>query len=302
MKTNSTTDKSGHSDIPIHFIPEKIKKFEGKIILVKYGGNAMTDESIKQRVIQDIVLLKKNGAVPVIVHGGGIVIKNLLDDVGIQSEFIGGHRVTDVRAMSYVEMALSGSVNSDVVKILNYNGVKAVGISGKDANTVTARRRVHRITIDGKPVEADLGQVGDVDQINTDLIETLIVAGYTPVVSPVASGSDLLDYNINADMFAGHMAGALKAEAYIALTNVDGILSDVNNPDSLIHTIKSDEMKAKIGTEIQGGMIPKIESCLIALENGVKEAHIINGTTPHTILKQLFSESPPGTIIEKPDI
>lgn len=299
MNTGSSNNDSGSDGTPVSYSPEKVNSFKGKIVLIKYGGNAMTDDDIKLGIIEDIVRLKEENIIPVLVHGGGIVIKKLLDDVGIKSEFIGGHRKTDEQAMSYVEMALSGNVNSEIVKMLNNLGVKSVGISGKDAQTVTARKRIHRIIVDGEEQEADLGHVGDVQRIDTGLIETLVENGYVPVISPVAMGDDLKDYNINADMFAGHMAGALHAKAYIAMTNVDGILTDVGDPGSLIRSIQSDDLKSKIGSEIQGGMIPKIESCIIALENGVEEAHIINGTVKHTLLKQLLTDDPPGTVITR---
>ena len=297
MNTSPSNDDSGSDGTPISCTPEKVNSFKGKIVLIKYGGNAMTDDDIKLGIIEDIVRLKQANIIPVLVHGGGIVIKKLLDDVGIKSEFIGGHRKTDEQAMSYVEMALSGNVNSEIVKMLNSRGVKSVGISGKDAQTVTARKRIHRVIVDGKEEEVDLGHVGDVQRIDTGLIETLVENGYVPVISPVAMGEDLKDYNINADMFAGHMAGALHAKAYVAMTNVDGILTDVGDPGSLIRSIQSDELKSKIGSEIQGGMIPKIESCVIALENGVQQAHIINGTKKHTLLQQLLTDNPPGTVI-----
>jgi len=299
MNTGSSNNDSGSDGTPVSCSPEKVNSFKGKIVLIKYGGNAMTDDDIKLGIIEDIVRLKEENIIPVLVHGGGIVIKKLLDDVGIKSEFIGGHRKTDEQAMSYVEMALSGNVNSEIVKMLNNLGVKSVGISGKDAQTVTARKRIHRVIVDGEEQEADLGHVGDVQRIDTGLIETLVENGYVPVISPVAMGDDLKDYNINADMFAGHMAGALHAKAYIAMTNVDGILTDVGDPGSLIRSIQSDDLKSKIGSEIQGGMIPKIESCIIALENGVEEAHIINGTVKHTLLKQLLTDDPPGTVITR---
>lgn len=297
MNTGSSNDEPVIADAGVSPSPEKINSFKGSVVLIKYGGNAMTDETIKLGVIEDVVKLKQLGIIPVLVHGGGIVIKKLLDDVGIKSEFIGGHRKTDEHAMSYVEMALSGNVNSEIVKLLNSRGARSVGISGKDAQTVTARKRIHRVIVDGEEQEADLGQVGDVDRIDTGLIETLVKNGYIPVISPVAVGDDLKDYNINADIFAGHMAGALNAKAYIAMTNVDGILTDVGDPGSLIRSIQSDELKSKIGSEIQGGMIPKIESCVIALENGVQQAHIINGTKKHTLLQQLLTDNPPGTVI-----
>lgn len=258
----------------------------------------MVDDDVKRGVIADIVCLKELDIIPVIVHGGGRAIKKLLDKVGLQSEFIGGHRKTDAVTMHYVEMALTGSVNSELVKLVNREGLKAVGLSGKDGGMVTARKRLHRLSIDGKIEEADLGFVGDVEEVDTDLIHQLIEADYVPVISPVAMGKDLNDYNINADMFAGHLAGALGASNYIALTDVDGLMRDKDDPSTLVHDITLEQAEAEIGKMVQGGMIPKIESCLIALRNGVQSAHIINGMAKHSILKELLTEERPGTLIK----
>lgn len=274
-----------------------VKALQDQIILIKYGGNAMIDENVKKGVVEDIITLKKLGAVPVIVHGGGRAIKELMDKVGLQSEFIGGHRKTDAEAMRYVEMALSGSVNSDLVKLINGTDFKAVGLSGKDGAMVVAKKRMHRFTVDGKTEEVDLGFVGDVQSINTDLIHTLVDTDYIPVISPVAMGKDLNNYNINADMFAGHMAGALKATHYLALTDVDGLLADIDDSSSLVRKMNLEKAEAEIGSLIQGGMIPKIESCIVALKEGVESAHIINGTTAHSILKELLTEDRTGTLI-----
>lgn len=259
----------------------------------------MVDDDIKQGVVEDIVALKQLGAVPVIVHGGGRAIKKLLDQVGVQSEFVGGHRKTDAEAMRYVEMALSGSVNSELVKLINGTDYKAVGLSGKDGAMVIAKKRLHELTVDGQTQEVDLGFVGDVQSINTDIIHTLLDAGYVPVISPVAMGNDLNDYNINADMFAGHLAGALQASHYLALTDVDGLLADIDDPSSLVREMTLQKAETEIGNLIQGGMIPKIESCIIALKEGVTSSHIINGTTKHSILKELLTEERSGTLIRQ---
>lgn len=259
----------------------------------------MTDDEIKREVVADIVRLKELGIIPVIVHGGGRAIKRLLDEVGLQSEFVGGHRKTDATAMRYVEMALTGSVNSELVRLLNGEGLKAVGLSGKDGAMVTARKRLHRLSENGQQNNVDLGFVGDVEETDTGLIRRLIDADYVPVISPVAMGKDLNDYNINADMFAGHMAGALKASSYIALTDVDGLMRDKDDPSTLVHDITLKQAEAEIGKMIQAGMIPKVESCLIALREGVASAHIVNGTTRHSILKELLAEDRPGTMIRK---
>ncbi len=259
----------------------------------------MTDDEVKQSVVTDIIHLKELGIMPVIVHGGGRAIKELLDEAGLQSEFVGGHRKTDAVTMRYVEMALTGRVNSELVRLINGGGLMAVGLSGKDGGMVTARKRLHRFLADGKEQETDLGFVGDVEEIDTGLIRHLIRADYVPVISPVATGRDLNDYNINADMFAGHMAGALGASSYIALTDVDGLMRDKDDPSTLVHEISLEQAEAEIGGMIQGGMIPKIESCIIALRKGVQSAHIVNGMAKHSILKALLAEERPGTMIKR---
>ena len=259
----------------------------------------MVDEDVKQGVVEDITCLQKLGAIPIIVHGGGRAIKALMEQVGLESEFIGGHRKTDAEAMRYVEMALSGSVNSDLVKLINGTPFKAVGLSGKDGAMVIAEKRMHRLTVDGHTQEVDLGFVGDVKAINTDLIYTLVDAGYIPVISPVAMGEDLENYNINADMFAGHLAGALQASHYLVLTDVDGLLSDIDDRTSLVREMNLEKAETEIGNGIKGGMIPKIESCIIALKEGVESTHVFNGTAKHSILKELLTEERIGTLIRK---
>lgn len=257
----------------------------------------MIDEQVKHDIISDIVALKNLGAIPVIVHGGGPIIRNLLDDVGIESEFVGGHRKTDAQTMNYVEMALSGSVNSELVGLINKSGFKAVGLSGKDGNLVTAKKRMHRLTIDGEEQEVDLGHVGDVAEIDTSLIQLLIEHDYIPVISPVAGGEELGAYNVNADMFAGHLAGALGAASYVALTNVDGLQLDPEDPSTLIKKVTAREAQSEIGNSIEGGMIPKVESGIIALEEGAGSARILNGTKAHTILRALLTDGSTGTLI-----
>lgn len=276
-----------------------IEELQDEVVLIKYGGNAMKDDEVKNNIISDILKLSDNGVIPVIVHGGGPAIKKLLDDVQMQSQFVEGHRKTDSRTMGYVEMALSGSVNSEIVGMINAAGQKAVGISGKDGGMVSARKRIHKVIVDGEEQEVDLGHVGDVKNINTALVTSLIKSGFIPVISPVASGEDNRDYNINADMFAGHMAGALNAACYIALTNVDGLLIDKEDPESLIKEITLKKAEAEIGKTIVGGMIPKVESCIIALKGGVGSARIINGMKKHSMLKELFTKERSGTLIKK---
>lgn len=277
---------------------ELVRLLSGKRVLIKYGGNAMISEEKRQNVLLQIARLKELNIQPVVVHGGGPVIQQMLDQAGIETVFEDGHRVTTRDAMGIVELALSGKVNGDLVKGLNRLNTNAVGLSGKDGKMVQAIKRGHIKSNGEKKVEVDLGFVGDVDRIDTKIIDTLLNAGYLPVISPVASGTDGEDYNINADMFAGHLAGALKADAFVAITNVDGLMTDPAKAETRILSTTTDEVKAMFGTIIKGGMIPKIEACLIGLEKGVKEAHIVNGSDENSLLKQLLTKNRPGTTIK----
>jgi acetylglutamate kinase len=275
-----------------------LNPLKGKVVVIKYGGNAMIDSDMRKSVFEQVHSLSEFGIYPVIVHGGGPVIKELLSIAKIDSEFIGGHRKTDRNAMKYVEMALSGQVNGDIVKGLNQTGLKAVGLSGKDASMVKAVKRFHKSVEDGRELKTDLGFVGDVESVDTGLIHTLIKNDYTPVIAPIGIGKDGEDYNINADMFAGHIAGSLKAAAFVAMTDVDGLMEDPTDTGSLIRKTDSVKIKSKLGGSIAGGMIPKVEACLIALEKGADAAHIINGMKTNTLLNQLLSDRKGGTIIE----
>jgi acetylglutamate kinase len=292
-----TTRHSSLEDIGAD--PHRVERLRGATVLIKYGGNAMVDEELKQSVIADICALKSIGAVPVVVHGGGPVITRLLGEVGVETPFIGGHRKTDREAMGYVEMALSGKVNSEIVKLIGCHGYRSVGISGKDGGLVTAKKRIHRVKDAGRVRRSDLGQVGDVAAVDTHLLVTLLDAGYIPVIAPIGVGVDLEDYNINADMFAGHVAAALEASAMIVLTDVDGVFLDIDDPESLIPEFTPHAAREEIGRIIRGGMIPKIESCLIALEGGVGEARIVNGTAEHSLLTALLTAERTGTTIRE---
>ena len=274
-----------------------ISTLKRKIVVIKYGGNAMTDKNSQSQVLRQVAALKKAGVFPVVVHGGGPFIKAQFEISGIESEFVDGHRITLKNSMEVVEQTLSGKVNGMLVNELNRLGANAVGISGKDGGMVLALKRTHQVKRDKGTEEIDLGFVGDVDFINTDLPELLIDKGYLPVISPVSSGADGEDYNINADMFAGHMAGALSAAAFIAITNVDGLMEDPEKPETKIESITAGDAKSLFGSVIQGGMIPKVEACMIALEKGVPAAHIISGSTDDSIVNQLLSEQKVGTII-----
>lgn len=268
-----------------------------KTILIKYGGNAMTDQSVRSALLDEISGLKNSGFLPVIVHGGGPVIKQTLEAAGIESEFVAGHRKTDAVSMKYVEMALRGAVNGELVSILNRQHAGAVGISGKDGNLVIAEKRYHTETIDGKTQKLDLGQVGNVKSVDPRVINTLLNNDFLPVISPVSLGEDGLDYNINADMFAGHIAGALQVHTYFVLTDVDGLMEDINHPESLIKKVSIEDLKTRYSDIIQGGMIPKIESCEIALDDGAQRAVIINGTRQGPLTEALTQQEFKGTQI-----
>jgi len=266
-------------------------------ILFKYGGNAMTNQNLKSKILENICSLKHKGYQVVIIHGGGPFIKQTLKKANIESEFIDGLRKTTPEAMEYVEMALKGKVNGSLVSIINEMGYKAVGLSGKDGQIVTAKKRMHERMNNGKVELVDLGQVGDVANVDPTLINILLKNDYIPVITCIASDRKGIDYNINGDLFAGHIAGAISAEQYIILTDVDGLMLDKNNPKSLIHNLKVDEINyLKDNNTIQGGMIPKMDSCAIALEKGAKLARIINGTVPEQIVS-LFENKEVGTVI-----
>lgn len=267
-----------------------------KTIVLKYGGNAMTDERIKKRLLEIIASLIKQSHKIIIVHGGGPFIKQALEKAKITSEFIDGQRKTSVEALIEVEKTLKGSVNGDLVKILNKNNCKAVGLSGKDGKTVIAKKRFH-LTKDNQNI--DLGQVGDVKIVDTKLIDLLIENDFTPVITCIASDTEGNDYNINGDNFAGYIAGALKADEFLVLTDVDGLLMNVDDPDSLIGKIHTHELN-KLYEEgiIKGGMIPKLEACKMALLNGASSCRIINGTKPDQLL-EMFDGKNIGTQIIK---
>lgn len=266
-------------------------------VLIKIGGNALTDRQTKDNIISQVSEVIASGIKVVLVHGGGIEIKDTLDKAGIVTEFIGGHRKTGEASIPYVEMALSGRVNKELVSLFNRKKISSVGISGKDGFTATARKRYHTLENNGQTDHVDIGFVGDVKEINTALIELLLQNNFLPVVSPISIGEDGETYNINADMFAGHLAGALKVDKFVAMTNIDGLLRDIDNPGSIIHNLTGQSSKELYGSVIQGGMIPKIDACLKALELGVPSSHIINGTDKESLLRILHTNDTIGTEI-----
>ncbi len=267
-----------------------IQLFHGKIVVVKYGGNAMINEELKQAVINDVILMQLVGMRPVIVHGGGPDINDLLNKLKIKSQFVNGLRYTDDATMEAVEMVLNGKVNKGIVSQINHNGGKAVGLSGKDGN----------LFICEKLVQPDLGQVGYIKEVNTHILLTLMDQGYLPVISPVGGGEDGKTYNTNADYAAGKIAEALEAEKLVLLTDVEGLFADPETKKNLISVISAADIPPLIEKGIiSGGMIPKVKCCVEALSAGVKSAHIIDGRNKHSLLLEIFTDKGVGTQIIK---
>lgn len=271
-----------------------IRKFAGNTVVVKYGGNAMVDEALKQSFATDVVLMKLVGIHPVIVHGGGPQIGKLLEQLNIESRFVDGLRVTDSRTMDVVEMVLGGQVNKEIVSLLNQNHGKAVGISGKDGNLIRARRLQARNNADESEF-VDLGQVGEIVSIDTQVLEMMKASDFIPVIAPVGTDDNGVSYNINADSVAGSIAGVLGAEKLILLTNVAGVRDDEGNVLTGLNVRQVEEL-ASTGI-LKGGMLPKVECALDALRSGVHSAHIIDGRVEHALLLEIFTDEGVGTLI-----
>ena len=277
-----------------------LRDFKDKTIVVKYGGNAMLNDQIKNKVLQDIVFLQCAGMRPVVVHGGGPEITAMLMQAGKKSEFVSGLRVTDAESVGIAEMALVGKINTDLVARLNMLGGRAVGLNGKDANLVQAKKHLADVYENGEVNLVDIGFVGNVEHVNTDLIEVLLANGFIPVIAPTGVGSSGETYNINADSVAGEIAGALKAEKLLVLTDVRGIYSDYRDESSFISTLTFEKAQELIiRGKIDGGMIPKVRACITALSGGAKKTHIIDGRAEHTILMEIFSDKGVGTEVVK---
>lgn len=268
-----------------------MQRYSGKCFVVKYGGAAMVDDRLKAQVMQDIVLLRTVGIKPVLVHGGGKEVSEVMQRMGLQPRFARGLRVTDAETMEIVEMVLAGTTNKGIVSLIHRAGGKAVGLSGKDGNLLVAKK----LTPDGK----DIGYVGEVTQVNSEVIEVLSSAGYVPVISSVAIGEDGQSYNVNADHAAGAIAAALKAEKLIVLTDVPGVLANLNDPTSLISEMSIAEAEELLRNgKVESGMAPKLEACITALQGGVHRAHIIDGRQPHAILMEIFTDRGVGTMVK----
>ena len=269
-----------------------IQRFHGKTIVVKYGGNAMTDEDLKAKFARDVVLLKVVGMNPVVVHGGGPQIENVLSRLGKKGEFVQGMRVTDAETMDVVEMVLGGQVNKEVVELINQAGGRAVGLTGQDGGCIRARKMLLSAEGNGK---IDIGQVGEIEAIDPEVINALENAGFIPVVAPIGTGADGTTYNINADLVAGKLAEILKAEKLVMMTNTPGVLDKSGKLLTGLTPRKIDDLVAK--GVISGGMLPKISSVLDAARSGVRSCHIIDGRVPHALLLEILTDEGVGTVI-----
>ena len=288
METSSELNAEQWSKVLVEALPY-FKQWCGKVVVVKYGGNAMLNEELKAAVMEDIILLSTIGIKVVLVHGGGPEINNMLSKIGKESKFVDGLRYTDSETREVVQMVLTGKLNKDIVGLLLQKGGKAVGLSGVDSGLIRARK-----------TEKDLGFVGEVTSVNPEIINSLLDKGFIPVVSTVALGEegDSSRYNINADTAAAKIAVALKAEKFVQLTNVPGVLRNIDDSSTLIKRIERTALGSLKATGIiAGGMIPKIECCLTALEGGVPRTHIIDGRVPHSLLIEMFSDRGIGTMI-----
>ena len=279
-----------------------IKKFYNKKVMIKYGGHAMVDDEAMDSTARDTVLLKYVGMQPIVVHGGGPEITRSMKKLGKEPKFIKGLRVTDEETMSIVKMVLVGNINTNIVSQICLHDGKGAGLSGKDNKLIQACKKIHKIKDEetGEIEEIDLGLVGEIKKINPEILEMYTENGFIPVVSPIGIADDGTTLNLNADTVAGAIAGEMDAEKLIILTDVPGVLRDPNDPSSLMQKIHIDEIPALIEEGIiTGAMIPKIETCVEALNNGVKSAHILDGRIKHTLLLEIFTKEGIGTMIYK---
>ncbi len=280
----------GKANILIEALPY-IQRLSGKIVVVKYGGNAMLNETLTRKILQDITLLKYVGVNPIVVHGGGPEINKLLKALNIESKFHNGLRITDAPTMEVVQMVLTGKINKDITAKINALGGKAIGLCGKDANLIEVEKQV---SDDG----VDLGFVGKIVNVNTKLLKILTDDEFIPVIAPVGAGPDGESYNINADTVAGEIAARLGAEKLMFLTDIDGIRTDPKDPETLLSHITISEAENYIRTGvIDGGMIPKVMGCIQSVNSGVKRTHILDGTIPHPLLLEIFTDKGIGTMV-----
>lgn len=285
------------ADVLVESLPY-IEEYYGKIIVIKYGGNAMISDELKMKVMQDITLMRYVGIRPVVVHGGGPEITGFLNRLGKKSEFVSGLRVTDQETMDIAEMVLIGKVNVEIVNLLNRHGAAAIGLSGKDAKLIQAKKKLAEVHENGSINMVDIGFVGEVEQISTKVLLDLMEQDYIPVISPIGVGSAGESYNINADYVAAEVAGALGAEKLLLLTDIDGIYRNYEDKSSFISTLTMREAQGMIREgNISGGMIPKVEACFCALEKGAQKAYVIDGRMPHSLILEVFTSQGIGTEI-----
>ncbi|QXX75236.1 acetylglutamate kinase [Methylovirgula sp. HY1] len=286
------------AEILMQALPHMLR-YDDAIVVVKYGGHAMGDDKVARSFARDMVLLEQSGVNPVVVHGGGPQIGAMLAKLGIKSEFAGGLRITDRATVEIVEMVLAGSINKQIVGFINAEGGRAIGLCGKDGNMVTANKveAAIRANSDGEEETIDLGFVGEPTKVDTTVLDSVLGRELIPVLAPVAQGSDGETYNVNADTFAGAIAGALKAKRLLFLTDVPGVL---DAQGKLIKELRMEDIRALIadGT-ITGGMIPKVETCIYALEQGVEGVVILDGKLPHAVLIELLTDHGAGTLITR---
>jgi acetylglutamate kinase len=276
-----------------------MQRYDEETIVIKYGGHAMGDEALARAFARDIVLLEQTAINPVVVHGGGPQIEAMLKKAGVQSQFAGGLRITDASTLEIVEMVLAGSINKQIVGFINAAGGKAIGLCGKDGNMVTARKATRRVVDPDSNIEkvVDLGFVGEPEKVDTTVLDVVLGRELIPVLAPVAAAAGGGTFNVNADTFAGAIAGALKAKRFLLLTDVPGVLDKNKN---LIKELSASDVRKLIadGT-ISGGMIPKVETCLYALDQGVEGVVILDGKVPHAVLLELFTDHGAGTLIHR---
>ncbi len=268
-----------------------IKAYHGKTIVIKYGGGAMTSAALKEKIASDIVLMKLVGIRPIIIHGGGPEITGFMNRLDLEVEFVDGLRKTTSETMDIVKMVLVGKVNNELVSLINRHGRMAVGLSGDDGNLLVARKKVH---------ETDLGFVGEIERINSQLLQDLLDDDYIPIIASIGAGESGESYNINADTVAAEVAAAVGADKIIFLTDVEGLYRDYGQEHALLSTLNYDECAAMVNSgEIEGGMLPKVQGCLRALDAGVERAHILNGTIPHSMLLEILTDEGIGTMISR---
>jgi len=277
-----------------------IERFHGSYVVIKYGGHAMLEEEAKEWTIRDTILLKYVGMKPIVVHGGGPEISQAMEKMGMESKFIAGLRVTDRDTMDIVKMVLVGKINTDLVSKFNAFGCPSVGLSGKDGSLLIARKsKPRKVVEEGQELEVDLGYVGEARKVNPQILENLTAQGYIPVISPVGLTEEGESLNLNADLVAGEIASALNAKRLIMLTDVPGLLMDVEDQSSLIKKLKTTRIKGlKKKGVITGSMLPKVDAARDSLLNGVDAAHIIDGRVKHSILLELFTDEGTGTMVE----